>query len=133
MKDKTTIQDNMMQDTAPYAAEARARWGHTAAWQESQQRRLSLEEQQAAAEDAAAIFTAFAALRGSAPDDPALQALVARWQAHITAHYYQYSQQILAALGQMYVEDGRFAEHIDGYGQGTAATMSLAIVHYCQQ
>ena len=133
MKDKTTSQGNMMQDTAPYAAEAQARWGHTAAWLENQHRRRSPEEQQAAAEDAAAIFTAFAALRGSEPDDPALQALVARWQAHITAYYYRCNRQILAALGQMYVDDRRFAEHIDGYGQGTAATMSLAIAHYCQQ
>ena len=58
------------------------------------------------------------------------QALVKKWQDYITAHFYTCTKEILSCLGQMYVGDERFTQHIDGYGAGTAAFMSAAIEAY---
>ena len=62
----------------------------------------------------------------------AAQALVARLQAFITDHYYTCTKEILAGLGQMYVEDERFAAHLDSHGPGTARLMADAIAVYCK-
>ena len=56
---------------------------------------------------------------------------MARWQAHITRHYYACTKEILAGLGQMYTADGRFMQNIDRAGAGTAQLMSDAIAVYC--
>ena len=58
------------------------------------------------------------------------QALVKKWQAYLTANYYNCTGEILACLGQMYVGDERFVQHIDRYGTGTAAFMAAAIAAY---
>ena len=116
-----------------YAEEARERWGGTDAYAESAKRTAGYGKEQWAAiqQEADAIFTGFAALRGRTPDDPDVQALVARWQAHITAHYYACTKEILAGLGQMYAADERFTQNIDRAGAGTAQLMSDAIAAYC--
>ena len=116
-----------------YAKEARERWGNTHAYAESEQKTAGYGKEQWAAiqQEADAIFAAFAALRGYAPDEPGVQELVARWQAHITRHYYACTKEILAGLGQMYTADERFMQSIDRAGAGTAQLMSDAIAFYC--
>ncbi len=125
----TVTQADIDAAKARYADEARARWGHTDAWRASEQRPVTADVQQQAEE----IFAKFAALRGADPADPALQALVAEWQEHITAHHYPCSKEILAGLGQMYVEDERFTDNLDRHGAGTAKLMAEAIRVYCQK
>ena len=116
-----------------YAEEARRRWGGTDAYAESEKKTAGYGKEQWAAiqQEADEIFAAFAALRGHAPDDPGVQDLVARWQAHITKHYYACTKEILAGLGQMYTADERFIQNIDRAGAGTAQLMSDAIAVYC--
>ena len=69
-----------------------------------------------------AIFAEFAACKdsGVSADSAEAQALVSKLQAHITAHYYTCTNEILAGLGKMYVADERFKKNIDKYGEGTA-------------
>lgn len=116
-----------------YAEEARRRWGGTDAYAESEKKTAGYGKEQWAAiqQEADEIFAAFAALRGHAPDEPDVQALVARWQAHITRNYYACTKEILAGLGQMYTADERFIQNIDRAGAGTAQLMSAAIAAYC--
>ena len=116
-----------------YAEEARQRWGGTDAYAESEKKTAGYGKEQWAAiqQEADEIFAAFAALRGHAPDEPDVQALVARWQAHITRNYYACTKEILAGLGQMYTADERFIQNIDRAGAGTAQLMSAAIAAYC--
>ena len=116
-----------------YAEEACARWGSTDAYAESERKTAGYgkEEWTMIEQEAGEIFAAFAALRGHAPDDPDVQALVARWQAHITRNYYACTKEILAGLGQMYTADERFMQNIDRVGVGTAQLMSDAIAVYC--
>lgn len=116
-----------------YAEEARRRWGGTDAYAESEKKTAGYGKEQWAAiqQEADEIFAAFAALRGHAPDEPDVQALVARWQAHITRNYYACTKEILAGLGQKYTADERFMQNIDRAGAGTAQLMSDAIAAYC--
>ena len=108
-----------------YAEEAKARWGHTEAWKQSQGKTPNgsrMEE----------IFRGFAALRDKEPGDPAVQAQVACWQQFITEEMYPCTREILAGLGQMYICDERFTANLDKYGEGTAKLMSDAIALYCK-
>lgn len=116
-----------------YAEETRRRWGGTDAYAESEKKTAGYGKEQWAAiqQEADEIFAAFATLRGHAPDEPDVQALVARWQAHITRNYYACTKEILAGLGQMYTADERFIQNIDRAGAGTAQLMSAAIAAYC--
>lgn len=111
------------------ADEVKARWGDTDAYRQSEEHyaaRTDGENEQAAAE-MAEIFSAFAAAMDADPAGPEAQALVSRWQAHITRYYYNCTDEILAGLGEMYVADPRFTENIDRYGDGTAAFIRDAI------
>ena len=76
------------------------------------------------------IFAEFAKLRGQEPGSAPVQALVEKWQAYISAHFYACSKETLAGLGQMYTADERFTKNIDQAGEGTAALLSAAIAAY---
>ncbi len=114
-----------------YAKEAEERWGHTQAWRESQRRSQTPQQEADAANAAADIFRAFGALAGTPPEAPEAQALVRRWQEHISAHHYPCTRDILAGLGEMYTQDERFRQSLDAYGEGTAELMRDAIRAYC--
>ncbi len=112
-----------------YAEEARKKWGQTAAYQESEKRTAAYNKADwdAAQQEADDIFAAFAALRGQDAAAAPVQALVTRWQEHITARYYPCTDEILKSLGEMYMADERFRQSIDRFGEGTAQLMSDAI------
>lgn len=127
-------QQELTQLRQKYAAEAKARWGETEAYAQYQARTAADDDAQwnQQNEEAHAIWAQFSAHRNDPPDSPALQALVAQWQAYISKHFYTCSNEILAGLGQMYVGDPRFTENIDRFGKGTADCMANAIAVYCQ-
>ena len=116
-----------------YAQEAAERWGNTEAFLESREKHAGYTPQQEAEINAEMeeIFAAFG--RCADPEGPEAQALVRRWQAHITQYHYHCTDGILACLGQMYANDSRFAENLDKYGPGTARKMSAAIAAYCKK
>lgn len=107
-----------------YKTEARSRWGNTDAYREYEQKtKNQTKEKITEANDGLmAIFAEFAACKGSGVSVGSVeaQALVAKLQAHITANYYTCTDEILAGLGKMYVDDERFKKNIDKYGEGTA-------------
>ena len=120
-----------------YLAEARERWGDTAAYREHEQKtkNYSKEKWAEANDGLMAIFTEFAACKqsGAEANSDEAQALVEKLQAHITANYYTCTDEILAGLGKMYVADERFKKNIDKYGEGTAEFASEAIEVYCRK
>lgn len=118
---------------AAYAAEAKERWGNTAAWRESQEKELGRSDGQQTAvnEQMEELFRRFADARGGDAAGEAAQTLVAQWQAFVSAHYYQCTNEILVGLGQMYTADERFRTNLDRYGTGTAQFMADAIAAYC--
>ena len=120
-----------------YETESRSRWGATDAYREHEQKTKNYtKEKWAEVNDGMmAIFAEFAACKqnGANADSVEAQALVAKLQAHITAYYYNCTDEILAGLGKMYVADERFKECIDKYGEGTAEFASEAIAVFCQE
>ena len=119
-----------------YETEARSRWGDTDAYREHEQKTKNYtKEKWAEANDGMmAIFAEFATCKesGASADSVEVQALVAKLQAHITAHYYTCPDEILAGLGKMYVADERFKKNIDKYGERTAEFAAEGIRIYVE-
>lgn len=117
-----------------YAKRARAEWGSTPQYAESQEKtqgRTEAEEQ-TLVRDMMRIFTEFGALRTQSPDAPEVQRQVSRLQEFITAHWYHCTDAILSGLGKMYSAGGEFTENIDAAGgEGTADFVGRAIAVYC--
>ena len=114
-----------------YAAEAKAKWGKTEAYQEYEKKSSGKDAQYGDA--LMAIFAEIGAVRHLDPASEEVQALVSKIQNHITAHFYNCTKPILAGLGQMYVSDQRFRENIDrAGGEGCAEFAAKAIEIYCK-
>ncbi|MEG1206789.1 MAG: MerR family transcriptional regulator [Angelakisella sp.] len=116
-----------------YAAEAKERWGNSASYAEYEKKTSAYSEADWNGVDTEGneIMKDFSRQLGEDPASPAVQALVARWQQHISARYYTCTNEILQGLGLMYTCDERFQKNIDQNGEGTAALMSEAIAIYC--
>ena len=118
-----------------YAAEAKARWGHTDAWKESQEKAngKSRETRLSEADGLMDIFRRLGEHRTGSPADPKAQELVAQLRQYICDHYYNCTPQILKGLGQMYIAGGEMTENIDrAGGKGTAQFAHEAIEIYCK-
>ena len=114
-----------------YAAEAKAKWGKTEAYQEYEKKSSGKDAQNGDA--LMAIFAEIGAVRHLDPASAEVQALVSKIQSHITTHFYNCTKPILAGLGQMYVADERFKANIDrAGGDGTAEFVSRAIAEFCK-
>ena len=112
-----------------YAAEAKEKWGATAAYKEYEQRGKKNDPTDALM----ALFAEAGKLRHLSPASTEAQAAVADIQNFITDNFYTCTKQILAGLGQMYVADERFKANIDAAGgEGTADFVSRAIEIYCK-
>ena len=117
-----------------YADEARAKWGGTEAYKESEERTKYYDEGkwQKVNGEQSGIFAEFAALaaEGVKPDSDAALALAAKWQQHISDNFYKCTDEILAGLAEMYIADERFKANLDKAGSGTAEFMAAAIKAY---
>ena len=118
-----------------YAAEAKDKWGETAAYKEHQSKtaNYSGDKWSSIAEDMNGIMSEFAECmkKGEAAASAKAQGLVKTLQNHISENYYLCTNEILAGLGQMYVCDERFKNNIDKHTEGTAEYISQAIKTYC--
>ncbi len=117
-----------------YAAEAKAKWGNTEAYKEFRQRSADQTPAQLKSTGDALmdIFAEFGAIRHTSPAGNEAQALVAKLQNFISAHYYTCTKQILRGLGQMYIAGDSMTENIDNAGgTGTAQFAHEAIEVFC--
>ena len=111
-----------------YAAEAKAKWGKTEAYQEFEKKGKP------SGDVLMEVFARIGVLRDKNPASDEAQTAVAKLQQCITDNYYTCTKQILRGLGQMYVADERFRQNIDNAGgKGTAAFISRAIEIYCSK
>ena len=118
-----------------YKAEAREKWGSTDAYKQHEEKtgKYSKQKWDGLAADMDMIMAEFSLCmkNGEAPASEQAQHLVKMLQEHISANYYNCTDQILAGLGQMYVADERFKRNIDKHADGTAAFICEAIANYC--
>jgi DNA-binding transcriptional MerR regulator len=77
-----------------------------------------------------AIYTDLVSLMPQGPDSPAVQAVIARWHAHLR-YFYEPSIERLRGLGQLYVEHPDFAANFRALDPGLPEFMRAAITHYC--
>lgn len=113
-----------------YAAQAKAAWGETPAYQEFEEKSKgrTMNQQQDINTQMMGIFAEFGQLRETDPASEEAQTLVKKLQDFITAHFYTCTDEILASLGQMYAAGGEFTENIDkAGGAGTAEFSGKAI------
>lgn len=121
---------------AEYVAEAKAKWGHTDAYQEYAQKSHDRSDAQTQSLGLGMMecFKPFCALKDLKPDAPKVQAAVKQLQDYITANYYTCTDQILAGLGEMYTADERMKKNIDSYtADGIAEFAAAAIRIYCSK
>lgn len=118
-----------------YAAEAKSRWGGTPEYEESKKKTdgYSQSDWQRLQQSSKEIFEGFVRVMDKGPGSPEAAEQVRRWQSYISDSFYPCSNEILASLGRMYVDDPRFTENIDKYQKGLAAFMSAAIEAYCNE
>lgn len=118
-----------------YAKEVKERWGNTKAYKESEKKTSGYNKEKWGDinQETNEIFKAFAKLRDCDPGSEGVQELVRTWQKYITDNFYTCTNEILAGLGLMYVQDERFKENLDKNGEGTAKLMAEAIEIYCSK
>ncbi len=115
-----------------HKAEAKEKWGKTAAYAEYTEKIAGKNE----ADLFAGMNTVLAAFAdcmraGNQPDSHEAQRLVEQLQDYISTNFYTCTKEILAGLGQMYTADARFKANIDTHGEGTAQFISTAISYFC--
>lgn len=117
-----------------YAAEAKEKWGGTAAYKEYEEKSAGYTEDKQADIDRETgnILREFSKCMksGAAAESNEAQALVKMWQEHISRNFYKCTDEILRGLGEMYNADERFKANIDRNGDGTADFMCRAIKYY---
>ena len=69
---------------------------------------------------------------GDAPENPAVQAIVARWEQHLR-YFYEPTVDILRGLGQAYVEHAGFRAFFDKMHPRLAEYLRSAIEVYCAE
>ncbi|HJS95515.1 MAG TPA: MerR family transcriptional regulator [Solirubrobacteraceae bacterium] len=128
--EETTMFDGF--DPSEYEEEARERWGHTEAYQESTRRagQYGEAEWDEIRAEAEAITRGLVALMraGEPADGPEARALAERHRDHISRWFYPCSPQMHRGLGEMYVADERFARTYEREAAGLAAYFRDAIV-----
>jgi DNA-binding transcriptional MerR regulator len=114
-----------------HEAEAKARWGDTPAWKEAQRRtkRYGKEDWERIKAEAGAISLGLAALmaKGVPPTSAEAKALAERHRLHLDARFYPCSHAMHRGLGDLYVQDPRFAANYERVRPGLAQYFRDAI------
>ncbi len=114
-----------------YANEAKARWGTTDQYHESQRRLAKYSKDDVASAQldmqAAAILMAEAMKAGLPPHSESAQAAAEAHRLSISRWWYECSKEMHKALGQMYVADVRFKKFYEDIAPGLAQYMCDAL------
>lgn len=114
-----------------YAAEAKEKWGSTAAYREFEKKTndYSSDKWKEVGAGMENIMAAFAKCRnnGCSADSSEAEKLVRKLQNYISETSYTCTDEMLAELGKIYTEDERFRVNIDRHGNGTAQFVANAI------
>ncbi|MCR8635157.1 MerR family transcriptional regulator [Paenibacillus radicis (ex Xue et al. 2023)] len=114
----------------PYEQEARERWGDEAVDQANLKLgNMSKEEQKELPETMNSIYKKLAPLRKGLPDSAESQAAIEEWYVLLNKMG-SYSLDAFRGLGQLYLDDERFTQNIDAFGEGLAQFMRDAMAVY---
>lgn len=114
----------------PYEKEARKLWGDSAVDEANAKiAKMSNSGKKEFTEKLSAIFKNLAAVRHLPPDSKEAQAAIKEWYVALN-EMGNYSLETFKVLGRMYVDDVRFTENIDKFGEGLAKFMRDAMAVY---
>ena len=117
-----------------YEIEARERFGEEAVTETNQRLgKLSDREHLELSGEWEAMFKKLAGLRTKEPDSKEVQTAIKEWYAFLNQNFGTYSPEAFYGLGQLYVQDERFTENIDQYGEGLAQFMSEAMAIFSKR
>lgn len=113
-----------------YRDEAKARWGHSNAWKESEERgsKYSKQDWLNIKGELQAVSENLASLMEHDPTDPVVQEGVGRWWNLINERFYTVTPEIFRGLGEMYVADPRFTATYENVKPGMAEFMRQAML-----
>jgi len=112
-----------------YEAEAADHWGEMAAESGRRVRQMTKAQWQAIQQEGGAVTQRMAELMGRPVGDADVQAAIARQHAWIE-NFYPCPAEIFRGLGQMYVDDPRFAANYEKMKPGLAVFMRDAMMYY---
>ena len=115
-----------------YAAEAKQRWGHTDAYQQSQERlkKMTPADLNNIKRDADLFMKKIAATMGQGATSPEFQSLIDQHYNSLKI-WYEPNLELYRNLADMYVDDPRFKAYYEKFAPGLAEVMREAIVFYC--
>lgn len=118
-----------------YSKEAAEKYGSTKAYDECTKKteKYKKDDWNKINEDANEIYRNIAKLMDRKADDKEVQLLVEKWRTHISKNFYDCTPEIFRGLADMYVQDERFTENIDKFGEGLAKFLSEAMIVYCNR
>ncbi|UXR77809.1 MULTISPECIES: MerR family transcriptional regulator [unclassified Staphylococcus] len=118
----------------PYEEEARRRWGDEAVNETNAKlSSMSKDKQQDVSEKWDMIFMQLASLRNQSPESPKVQKVIKEWYRFLNNNFRHYSLEAFQGLSQLYIQDERFTNNIDQYGEGLAHFMSEAMTIFTQK
>ena len=123
---------DMQNNQDHYAAEAKARWGDTEAYQQSQQRlagysKEDIAKAQLAMQEATNLILA-AMNQGLPADSDAAMTGAEAHRKSISDYWYDCTYEIHTGLATMYLADPRFSAHYEGQQSGFAKYIHDAIM-----
>jgi DNA-binding transcriptional MerR regulator len=116
-----------------YKDEVEQRWGDTVAYKQSMQRVRNMTKQQLAAtqQEWQEISEQLASIMEKGPQDPEVQKLIERHYRQMNK-FYDCSFEMYKGIGQMYVDDPRFAANYKKQKKGLAVFMRDAMSFYAE-
>lgn len=131
MKDEE-LYDGLTGELKEHQREAQERWGQTEAWRQSRERTKHWTKADYAkiAEDGKKFTQQLADTMDQGATSPEFQALIKHHHAGIEV-FYDCPLAMYRNLGQMYVDDPRFAAYYNKFRPGLNVVVRDAIAYYC--
>ncbi len=132
MNDKELYGGFSKEESEAYAKEAKERWGNTEAYKQSQERtkKLTKEDWARMSAETDAMLKEIVRNMDKGPASKEVQAQIAKHYASLRA-FYEPNVEMYRGLGNMYVEDKRFAAFYEKYHQDLPVFMRDAMHAYC--
>jgi DNA-binding transcriptional MerR regulator len=116
---------------AVYEKEAYQRWGDSVKESSLRWKSHSAEKRAAIMREGSVIYTDLVAHLESAPDNPEVQTIIARWHQHLR-YFYEPTPDVLLGLANAYSDDPAFAEFFTKIHPDLAAYFKLAVPIYVE-
>lgn len=135
MEDKDLYGNFSKEEYEQHQEEAKARWGNTDAWKQSQERTKNFTKEDYArlAKDGAIFMERLASKMPFGPKSAEVQEMIGQHYASLRT-FYEPNLEMYRGLGEMYVADPRFRKYYEKFGGPTMPEfMRDAMAEYCEK